>query len=157
MSMTLIQEQVLGSAAPSVTFGSIPQTYTDLVLEVVGTNSAIDVIALRFNGDTGANYSYTAVGGNGTSAYSNRGTGSVNAGLLYTSPTGQFLVVSNIMSYANTSAYKTQVTRRNLPGGEVGAVVTLWRNTAAITSILAFNASGNTFAAASTFRLWGIA
>jgi hypothetical protein len=31
---TLIESQVLGSAAASVTFSAIPATYTDLVLKV---------------------------------------------------------------------------------------------------------------------------
>jgi len=52
-AMTLIQKQTLGSTVASVTFSSIPQTYTQLLL--VGSFTAQttnDNIVLQFNGDT---------------------------------------------------------------------------------------------------------
>jgi hypothetical protein len=71
---TLISSNVLSSSAASVTFSSIPSTYTDLVLRfsarvdgAVGNSNG----KLQFNGDTStANYSYTFLQGNGSAASS---------------------------------------------------------------------------------------
>ena len=70
---TPIASQTLGSAAASVTFSSIPQGYTDLVI-VNNVTCTIDtqVIGCQYNGDTGANYSKTYLLGNGSSAFSGR-------------------------------------------------------------------------------------
>jgi hypothetical protein len=72
---TLIESQVLGSSAASVTFSSIPATYTDLVLKVsVRSNRAagFDNIDIRFNGDSASNYSRTIISGNGEEVSSSR-------------------------------------------------------------------------------------
>ena len=55
---TPIATQTLGSAAASVTFSSIPQGYTDLVLvdNVKSASGAGDSeLDVRFNGDSGSN------------------------------------------------------------------------------------------------------
>ena len=64
-----ISSVTLTSNSTTVTFGSIPQTYTDLVLVIVAkiTSGGLDMF-IRFNSDTGSNYSYTQLYGNGTSA-----------------------------------------------------------------------------------------
>jgi len=50
---TPIATQTLSSAVTSVTFSSIPQTYTDLILVMNVTNSSATVYkALQFNTDT---------------------------------------------------------------------------------------------------------
>lgn len=74
----LISSQVLGSSAASVTFSSIPQTYTDLVLRASVrsdyTSASSDLAKINLNSDTTiSNYSYTTVQGIYTSASSNRG------------------------------------------------------------------------------------
>jgi hypothetical protein len=79
---TLITSNVLSSSTSSVTFSSIPSTYTDLVLR---SSARVDGFAgnsnarLQFNGDTSsANYSYTYLQGNGSSVVSsNTATGVV--------------------------------------------------------------------------------
>jgi hypothetical protein len=77
---TLISSNVLSSSAASVTFSSIPSTYTDLVIRssarvdgAVGNSNA----RLQLNGETSsAYYSYTFLQGNGSSATSsNTATG----------------------------------------------------------------------------------
>ena len=70
-----IETQTLSSAAGSVTFTSIPQTYTDLVLVVNGrkdSSVSVDAFYCRINGDGSSNYSWTSVAGDGSSAYSER-------------------------------------------------------------------------------------
>ena len=49
---TLISSNVLGSSAASVTFSSIPATYTDLVLRVSARTDADDTSLITFNGTT---------------------------------------------------------------------------------------------------------
>jgi hypothetical protein len=70
-----LDTQTLGSAAASVTFSSIPQTYTDLVLVINGYS--INDVDWRFrmgNGsiDSGSNYSGTYMYGDGSGASSYR-------------------------------------------------------------------------------------
>ena len=55
----------------TITFNTIPQTYTDLVLVIAGNTASITT-ALRFNNDTGSNYSRTGVRGYSSTADSFR-------------------------------------------------------------------------------------
>ena len=70
-----IQTTTLGSAAADITFSSIPATYTDLVLVYIGATVSNNInYYLRFNGDTGTNYSYTYLSGTGSAVGSGRGS-----------------------------------------------------------------------------------
>lgn len=154
---TLISETVLGSAQASVTFSSIPQTYKDLVLEAVHTDSSVlQGVLLRLNGDTGTNYSRTIVYGTGTSAASFRAS-NANAITVSTNATTEaYTTFIHLMSYANTNINKTILYRNGAAGRDTTAGVGLWRSTSAITStVLLGDAAGN-FATGSTFRLWGV-
>lgn len=158
---TLIEEQVLGSSAASVTFGSggtLTQAYKDLVLECVVSASATAYSSLSFNGDNANNYSSTEVYGTGSVAASARQS-TTNA--IANDPTGAsgnpVPVIINIMSYANTNIYKTTISRNSNSGVQVAATVGLWRSTAAITSLTLSTGTANSWASGSTFRLWGIA
>jgi len=117
---------------------------------------------IRFNSDTGSNYSAHMVYGDGSSAaaagYAN--VTSVNVGL-YSAASGNTsgifgVNVTDILDYADTNKYKTV---RTLTGGDAnGSGVVLlssgsWRNTNAITSI---QLSGATYAQYSQFALYGI-
>ena len=155
----LISEQVLGSAAASATFSAIPQTYKDLVLEVTGSLVATESgsIAARYNNDSATNYSQTYMYGNGTSATSSR---SSNVTYAYGGDIGSSTLSVNIIhifSYSNTTTYKTAVCRGAKSDTGTNATVTLWRSTSAITGLIVANSSTNSFAAGTTFRLYGIA
>ena len=70
-----LDTQILSSAAASVTFSSISQAYTDLILVTAGTGTTGGVGWLTFNGDSptsGSNYSNTTVYGDGSTAASYR-------------------------------------------------------------------------------------
>lgn len=155
-----IATQTLSSTASTVTFSSIPQTYTDLVVVVNGTVSTNSWdLYVRFNGDTGSNYSVTRLWGSGSAAGSNRLSNdtliqSTYYGSLGTEQSNQIL---NVMNYSNTSTYKTMLVRANRAGQGVDASVGLWRNTAAINSLTLLLFSGGQFAVGSTFSLYGIA
>ena len=151
-----LQTQVLGSAQSSVTFNSIPQTYTDLVLISSGvlSSGSLRGILCQLNGDTGTNYSGTFLDGDGSSASSSRDTndGSLVAGL--SSNINTWTNITHFMNYSNTTTYKTVLARANTPN-YVRAAVSLWRSTAAINSIKIFDSAYN-FNTGSTFSLYGI-
>ncbi len=69
-----IATTTLGSAAATITFSTIPATYTDLRVVWVGTVTVADSAGMRFNSDSGTNYSRTVLQGDGSAASSNRST-----------------------------------------------------------------------------------
>lgn len=157
-----IQTTTLGSATNSVSFSSIAQTYTDLILVCTGTNStAFDGINIRVgNGsvDTGSNYGMVAVNGNGTNAQSFRdvnNTSMTNMGITGTS--ARQTSIYHFMNYSNTSMFKAVLGRSNVTNFRVAGLGAIWRNTSAINTIQlrSDNASYN-FTVGSTFTLYGI-
>ena len=140
----------------SITFSSIPSTYTDLVLvaDVLGAASSTDPV-LRFNSDTGANYSSTNMRGDGSSTSSVRYADSyIVAGASYGSGI-RYTHIINIQNYSNATTYKTAIVRSNDTGNSVSAIVILWRSTSAINSVQISAAANITVG--STFTLYGIA
>lgn len=156
---TPIATTTLGSAAASYTFSSIPSTYTDLVIIANYTTSVANLdFRIQVNGDTGTNYSNTYLLGNGSSTGSGRSSNATYVGEYFavgTSTNGNMTTI-NLMNYSNTTTYKTILHRMSSAEKEVTANVALWRSTAAINSVTMFTNS-STFAAGSTFTLYGIA
>jgi hypothetical protein len=152
---TPIASQTLSSAASSVIFSNIPQDYTDLVLVVAGTytTGGTNDAALQFNSDTGSNYSWTRLLGNGSAASSSRSTNDVQIDFGLISSTNQSNSIAQIQNYSNSTTYKTVLGRGNSTE-YVGAIVGTWRNTAPITSITVRSAA--TYSSGSTFSLYGI-
>jgi hypothetical protein len=155
-----IETKTIGTAVASVTFSSIPATYTDLVLVYEAGNSGniYDGTFARFNGDTGTNYSWTYLLGNGSTAISGRESTVSRTGAGATGASRGMSTIQ-LMNYANTTTYKTILTRRSVvdaSGFSLGAEVGLWRSTAAISTILLFVQSGTNFDVGSTFTLYGI-
>jgi hypothetical protein len=157
-----IATNTLSSTASSVTFSSISGSYTDLVLVVIGHNSSGDDYTpiIRFNGDSGGNYSRTRMFGDGSSAssssFSNQ-TDAVAVGTGFsTNSSRQASGIVNIMNYSNSTTYKTILTRANRADSSVYTDVNLWRNTNAITSIQLLIAGGGVMAIGTTITLYGI-
>jgi hypothetical protein len=155
-----IATQTLGSATASVTFSSIPGTYTDLVLvtNVKGISGTTDLVC-RLNGDTGTNYSWTALSADGSSVYSERVSNFSRGFLEYVAYIGSALNANSItsfMNYANTTTNKTFLSRGNNASFGTGAVVNMWRSTSAITSILVYLDNSTNLDTGSTFTLYGI-
>lgn len=155
VTYTPIATNTLGSAASSVTFSSISGTYTDLIIVINGLQNTGGADAFEFNGDTGSNYSYTLLYGDGTVAGSSRGSNltSVDFGVFYLGTT-QSVATINVQNYSNTTTYKTVISRSS-GGGFVSARTGLWRSTAAITSIK-ISCGANTFSSGTMFTLYGI-
>lgn len=154
---TPIATTTLGSAAANVTFNSF-SGYTDLVLVFNGrcTSTGGWNLFFQFNSDTGTNYSATSLYGTGSSAVSGRGSNNSQLGGWFVDGTNVGTVIAQIMNYSNTSTYKTVIGRGNNTGVGVDARVGLWRNTAAITSMLIYS-NGGDWLTGSTFTLYGIA
>lgn len=138
-----IATQTLGSAAASVTFSSISGAYTDLVLIFGGSVSAFGNLRIQVNSDTGSNYSWTRLLGDGSTAVSDRGSNQtfINIAILDTDTIGNSIV--HLQNYSNTTTYKTVLTRGNSTGTYLGANVGLWRSTSAINSVTVLAGTGN--------------
>jgi hypothetical protein len=161
--------ETLASTQASVTFSSIPSTYTDLVLVVSGlayySSSTFIAGDIVLNGDTGNNYSSTIIQGY-NSANSSRYTSVPAMRQLFemtansTDNSLRSTGVMHFMNYANTTNHKTALGRsgsnNSAAGAEVIATVSLWRSTAAINSIQIKNADSGTGFVAGTFSLYGI-
>lgn len=156
---TLINSSVLTGNTGSVTFSSIPATYTDLIFVMNIIGNAGQQIYYQINGDTATNYSGTYLSGNGTSATSARFTSQTVApvGIVPNTSTTNpnFNAIINFQDYSNTTTYKTAISRANNASNGVEATASLWRSTAAINSIN-INSSTSSFAAGSIFKLYGI-
>jgi len=156
-----ISTTTLASAASSVTFSSIPADYKHLQIRFTSlfVNARIDI---TFNSDTGSNYSYHLVQGNGSATYAEAGTSTASIRVW---PNGNSTVsgtpnvgIVDVLDYANTSKFKTARILNGYDQNGAGIISLnsgLWRNTNAITSIVLALNTGN-FAQNSSFTLYGI-
>lgn len=170
VTYTPIQTTTLGSAQSTVTFSSIPSTYTDLILVVnsATTHTLATFVSMLFNSDASTNYSINEMFGTGSTANSSQ-AGNTNVAWLgldvsISTTLGESIITSDIMSYRNTSVNKSWLGRVNRASSSLdypgtNTVSGTWRNTAAITSITVQNTRGGTnynFATGSSFTLYGI-
>ena len=146
---------ISGTSTNSHTFSSIPATYTDLVLVVSGSTVSADGVLSQVNGDTGSNYSATFIYGDGSTASSIRNANTSFLSTGYFDTTNSNMII-HYMDYKNTTTYKTVLSRTNASASFIGARVSLWRNTAAITSIKIYGLTAN-LGNATTLTLYGIA
>ena len=147
-------------------FTNIPSGFTHLQVRAFGRDGGTGFpqdIYMRFNGDTGSNYSRHRLIGDGSTATA---AGAASASLLWcglapvaaTTANVESATIIDILDYANTSKNKTI---RSLGGvdangsGYVGLFSGAWLNTAAITSIEIGFGSG-VGVAGNSFQLYGI-
>ena len=160
-----------GGGAANVEFTSIPATYTHLQVRAFAqTNRGTygrDLVKLTVNSDTGNNYSWHELMGDGASTASSA-VSSTNIifkiAEIGTSTGGAFgAFICDVLDYANINKYKTF---RSLFGGDhngliagfggtVGLDSGLWQNTNAITSLKFLPNSGSAFNQYSHFALYG--
>lgn len=162
---TLIASNVLAAMAASVTFSSIPGTYSDLLLQIIGrgTQSATSVaVRIRFNGDTGSNYDYSRENRFGSTQGAAAAFIEIGSIAAATAPasTPSDLEIS-IPRYADTAWHHSAYCDQFLKTGTTGAAMFMqhsggiWRSGAAITSITALLDLGN-YDVGSAFYLYGI-
>ncbi len=152
--------------AANIEFTSIPGTYQHLQIRMIArstTSNASSYALLRFNGDTGANYAWHWLNGNGASAAAS-GSGGSTEGYVeeFTGNTATASIfgaaVIDILDYASTSKNKTV---RALAGndrngsGRLYVYSDLWASTSAITTITLPVNSGN-WAQYTTAALYGV-
>lgn len=156
--------------ASSIEFTSIPATYQHLQVRMTSRSNYSqpeDSPGFRLNSDSGANYAFHFLRGNGSTASSSGDPNRTAVAFIQnsagaTSPTSVFGgLVCDILDYANTSKNTTLRGFGGYDNNSVGSLTVssgVWMNTAAITSILIYPAgvSGNDWVQHSTAALYGI-
>ena len=158
--------------AAEIEFTSIPSTYQHLQIRGIarhGTAASTTDVLLRLNGDTGSNYAFHRLFGDGSSAgadgYASQSSGGSVLGIVpasgaLASAFGVFVI--DILDYANTSKNTTLrwfhglELNANNTTGRVGMSSNLWANTNAVTSIKLYPGSAYSFVQHSTAALYGI-
>lgn len=162
-----IATTTLGSSTSTITFSSIPATYTHLQLRWLARSdraAAQDFVDIRLNSDTGANYAAHLLYGDGATATSTAYVSNTNVGVIFmpgsTATASVFGVgVMDILDYTNTNKYTTT---RILGGADIngsGRIVLgsgVWMNTAAVTTLTIITDNASTFSQYSKFALYGI-
>lgn len=149
--------------AASVDFTSISSTYSHLQIRHInsaGSSSGTDSLLIRLNSDSGSNYTYHVLYGNGTSALASAATSQTSAAVSQASLSSTIFAggIIDILDYANTNKYKTL---RGLSGvdfngsGVIALESSVWMNTAAVTSIN-IRRNGANLNQYSHFALYGI-
>lgn len=159
-----IATTTLTTGATTITFNSIPSTYTDLrlVFFQAGSSTIYGRPNMRFNSDSGTNYSTITIVGEGTAASSsNWQTESSVRPSNYYLGSGVAFVTYDILDYKGTSTYKTVLTTQNADqngSGSVTNAVSMWKSTSGITSIELLHPSGapDTYSTGTTVTLYGI-
>ena len=168
-ALTFISSQTVSSPVTSVTFSSIPQTYTDLRIFISGRSdhgAHYGGGTLRFNGDTGNNYSFKRIYGDTTTVGSSAGSSvssitdwDVNGGTTTANTFGSVQIyIPNYTSNKFKSCSIDYSVENNASAGINGLDAGLWSDTSAITSITLypFIYSAFYFQANTTFYLYGI-
>ncbi len=149
-----------------MSFTSIPATYTDLCVMVSGRSARAatrDELMIRFNSDTGNNYSYRTVGGDGSTAFSQSGSG-VSAILRGDMPASTAtantfgsacIYIPNYAGSTNKSLSSDDAMENNATSSYLTLRAGLWSNTAAITTVTVLP-EVSTFVQYSTATLYGI-
>jgi len=153
--------KITTSGASSVSFTSIPQTYTDLVLVYSPQSASSNSYSYyTINGDTSSTYYRMCMAGTGSTITPFWGG---DVGLLYpyygtyNDTTSQTLFTSHFMNYSNTTSGKVVLTRSGNTGASNLADFSsgYYASNTAITRIDVFQ-GGQNFANNVVFSLYGI-
>lgn len=145
--------------ASSITFTSIPSTYTHLQIRGISKMSSGASLYMQLNSDTGSNYARHYLNGNGSTVGAGANSSFTNmfAGTTANATSTFGASIIDILDYTNTNKYTTT---RSLSGadangsGYVQFFSGLWMNTAAVSSITITGDSN--FDQYSQFALYGI-
>jgi hypothetical protein len=152
--MQIIQHQELASAQASITFSSIPQTYTDLYLVISGRLSSANSegLFIEFNGTT-SGYSARDLFGNGSSAASSTNPFGITSKLFVGSQSSTAQTAStfgvttayipNYTSSNQKSVSADNIYENNGTAAGMDVLAGLFTGTAAITSIVITSNNGN--------------
>lgn len=163
--MELIASTTVGAGgATTITFSSIPQTYTDLVI-FLNARSALSAAQsghyLRFNSDGANNYTWRSMQGDGSNVaaaassfgYLGLGPGSTAAANTF----GNLQIYIPNYTGSNRKIWYSELAAENTAIAEVRLLGGSWNNTAALTAIsLNFEDQGANLVQYSTASLYGI-
>jgi hypothetical protein len=163
----LIETQILGSSQASITFSSLStysSTYKHLQVRMALRDTRAVTVQnafIRFNADSGNNYAYHLLQGDGSSVSSTSGTSqdaavaSTYAGASAASNVYGGGVLDILDPYSTTK----NTTTRSLSGFGSSTIRLwsgVWLNTAALTSMQIIAGAGANFVSGSRFSLYGI-
>lgn len=135
----LINAQTVGAGGvSSITFASIPQNMTDVIIVYSGIEAGLSI---TFNGNTSAQYSRRYLYGTGSSVTSGSGSSesAFSAAFTYWGAAGELLsgtaYIPNYSSAANKIISVDMITERNATNSIIQLFTGRLANTAAVTSI----------------------
>lgn len=156
-----IASQKLNASASSITFNSIPGTYTDLRIVFTDISDSGNTQYIRLNGDTATNYSFLYATGYGigiNGGMSNNSTyvpiGSYVTGASSTYPWIQIIDIFNYTGSQNKS-FLIKNSWTDPSNVENTTTIGMWRSSSAVTS-LTLSRTGANYLATSMATLYGI-
>jgi hypothetical protein len=160
----IIASVTVSSATNTISFTSIPQTYTDLLFKISGRFSIDTASAfLRYNGTTTDGTSIFLEGSGSSASSSTDGSyqyGPIHGVVNSTKTANTFgnaeIYIPNYTSSNYKSSSSDGVTENNGTATTMALGANLWSNTAAITSIEIVGAASADFVEHSTAYLYGI-
>ena len=151
---------VSGATAASISFTSIPSTYTDLCLKISARTNAAgwDNMVLQFNGSS-TGYTYRFMNGNGSATSSSSGSSSVIGLTDYSGATANTfgnaeIYIPNYAGSNNKSYSGDFATENNATTAYAELWANLWSNSSAISSIAI--TAGGSFVQYTTAYLYGV-
>lgn len=154
----LLDSVTLSSSASSVTFSGISGTGKGdlmLVTSIIPVDTGNKSVFCTINSDSGANYPFVQMQGNGSSASSYGATDSY-LNIASGNKTGGSINTAQFFDFAATDKHKSVLSRQNVASGFTGARAHRWANTAAITSLTMVLNDATSFDVGSTFYLYQI-
>jgi hypothetical protein len=163
-----IATTTVGSGGSStITFSSISSSYQHLQIRVMarGNNAnTYDSFYVRFNSDSGNNYTFRSLQSDGATVSSN--SISPYSGLRGTELSGNTatanifgVAIIDIIDFSSTVKYKTGKVLGGVDRNGTGAVTInsgIWANTAAVNSVTIVPVFGTSFLQYSSFALYGM-
>lgn len=155
--------KVTTTGVSTITFSSIPSTYTHLQLRSFAATTTPGDPYVQFNGDTGSNYTSTLLYGSRGGSVGDYFLGSANTYMLWLIGNNPSVAnafgsaVLDIFDYKNTNKHKTsraQFAYDNNGSGQFNIGNGMWMSTSAINSITING--GSNFTVGSHFALYGI-
>jgi hypothetical protein len=162
----LITSTVLNQSETNVTFdvSGLGDTYRHLQLAIVGRTdraSTSDSFKLQFNADTGANYSYHRLFGNGSvaDAEGNSSQAAIDLNRVAGNTAASDIYGASIIEITDAFNTNKNTTIRNLSGvtgSSINLDSGLWMNTNALTEIKILPGAGTNWLSGSRFSLYGV-
>jgi hypothetical protein len=146
--------------ATSLTFSSIPSSYKHLQIRAITKDTSGEEVGIRYNGDTGTNYSHHYIRSFGPSASGSATQSRINfMGITISTANVMGATIIDLHDYASSTKYKTVrafMGYENNSSGSIYLSSGLWQDTSAVTSLTLLNIGGVAFTTTTVFSLYGI-